>query len=155
MKTRERSNRIPFAKGDTGKLRIDREILKERVGRWTIQPIESFPGEIRMVYQKLYRNPVLERRMNLADLFMEQQYGPMPQKVSENVGKRPTEQLEVPEALSVEDAEKLTLELIDSYVKNPRMHELLKDARYFAGASALGGAVGVRRARAQIRRFEN
>lgn len=49
--------------------------------------------------------------------------------------------------LSVEEAEKISTEIIQSFSKNRDMKELLEGAKFFAGASALAGGPGERRAR--------
>ena len=65
------------------------------------------------------------------------------------------EPVESCEPLSVEDAEKRTEAIIESFAKNNAMRELLESARYFAGAASLCGALGTRRARNEIKRFES
>ena len=107
-----------------------------------------------MAFRKLGRNPVLERATRCADIFMESLYSlsSLPSAKAVAFDSHPAEIIH-PEP-SREEAEKYTAELIDSFAQNRGMRELLEDARYFAGASTLGGAVGVRRARAQIKRFE-
>lgn len=122
------------------------------VGKWTKVPRPTFKGSSQHMYYKTSRCPGLERDA--------------PESLSargirkDNVRKdihadanRIEQKIPTP-PVTVEEAEKLTEEMIQSYSKNNTMRQLLEDARYFAGAATLSGAVGVRRAKAQITRFE-
>jgi hypothetical protein len=154
MDNRKDVGRIPLSKGDTGRFILQRGIEKERVGSWTRVQLPSFPENVRMTYHKLSRNPMLESELKLADKKMELVYTDAPVKSIPKTEKIETIALNVNQAVSIEEAETYTSKLIDSFSCNPGMRELLEDARFFAGASTLGGAVGMRRARAQIKRFQ-
>jgi hypothetical protein len=103
------------------------------------------------LYTKLSRQPDFERLNSRSFEYMKRKY--CIQEIAEDsqltklevVASRKSEV-----KLSAEEAEKISSEIIQSFARKRDMKELLEDAKFFAGASALAGAPGERRARRNI-----
>ena len=133
-----------------GPFMLERSSVHYRTGKWTRAPIEAFEGSSKWLYLKVSRCPEIERlgRVPEAQKFTSVDSGAI--TFNEVEEREKTRIMPV----TAEEAEKLADDMIKSYSKNNPMRQLLEDARFFAGAATLSGAVGVRRARAQITRFE-
>lgn len=121
-----------------------------RVGRWSKVPICITTDSVHIKYVKLTREPLLERESSLARQYFNQKYASVSRaSIPDTIKVKPK-----PKEISVEEAEKITNEMIESFSHNRTMKDLLEGAKFFAGAKTLSGAVTTRRSRTQIKRFE-
>lgn len=121
-----------------------------RVGRWSKVPVAITTDCVHVKYVKLTREPLLEREVSLASEYFNRKYASVSQScIPETTNVKPKAK-----EISVEEAEKITNEMIHSFSHNRTMKDLLEGAKFFAGAKTLCGAVITRRSRTQIKRFE-
>jgi hypothetical protein len=118
-----------------------------RVSRWSKLPVSLQDSSIRWGYVKLSRQPLLEIQAHPYSDFMKSRL------LIRGDTDHPTESSK-PE-ISVEEAERITNAMIETHSKNKGLKDLLEGAKFFAGASTLGGAGKVRRVRMQTLKFDS
>ena len=136
---------------DFAKYKLERGVAGCISSRWSrnVKPLRE--GSMLHLYTKLSRQPDFERLNSRSFEYMKRKYG-----IQEIAEDSPSNKLEVVASrkselkLSAEEAEKISSEIIQSFARKRDMKELLEDAKFFAGASALAGAPGERRARRNI-----
>jgi hypothetical protein len=134
--------------------KLDRAVIEHKTSTWTLNPQRIHDTSCLRVYSKVTRSIHFdyERARKRRKIYFDQpashQDTPEHDKEAINHSSR-----NVPK-VSVEDAEKVAEEMIESFSKNPLMRELLEGARFFAGSATLSGAVTTRRARTKIKLFD-
>jgi hypothetical protein len=136
-------------KRDFSKYRLNQSTIEARPSNWSKCVASIRSGSVVRVYTKLGREPDLERDRNRAFDYMKRKYD-IKEVIKEAVqGKEDVimARFKCEPKLSAEEAEKISTEIIQSFARKRDMKELLEGAKFFAGATALAGAPGERRAR--------
>lgn len=132
--------------------KLDRDLSELRPGKWSRTAESITDHHPRMVYRKISRNTDLE--VVFAELERAEDNRKRRNAESEDSFVDETRSFPIREPVSKDVAVKITEEMMCSFSDNRNMRELLEGALHFAGAVTLGGALGPRRARTQITRFE-
>jgi hypothetical protein len=136
---------------DFGRYKIDRNIASMTTSKWSKSTTRLREGSTLKVYTKLSRQPDLERIYSRSFEYMKRKYDIRETSTASELNlNEAVIPRKIEPKLTAEEAEKISSEIIQSFARNRDMRELLEGAKFFAGASALAGAPGERRARRNI-----
>lgn len=141
-------------KHDSGRLKhpefsyfkLDTDVVHQKVGQWTPFPLKVNHELPNCQYLKISQNPFWDSRSNSKRSDDNKPPSPLPRDRS---GRLPSA-----DALSIEEARKISQDIIHTFSDCPMLKELLEDAVFFAGPSIFSGALTIRKARAAIKRYE-
>jgi hypothetical protein len=149
-----RKSSMTCKKHDSGRLKhpefsyfkLDTGVVNQRVGQWTAFPLKVNHELPNCQYLKISHNPFWDSWSNSNRSDDNKPASPPPRDHS---GRLPST-----DALSIEEARKISQDIIHTFSDCPMLKELLEDAVFFAGPSIFSGALTIRKARAAITRYE-